>query len=75
VSEAGFMMEDETRQLLIGLFRELKTDINDVKTDINGVKTDISAVAAGQDELSAEMNAVYDGQEELKNDIENNITL
>jgi hypothetical protein len=43
------MMEDETRQLLIGLFRVLKKDIN-------GVKTDISAVAAGQNELSAEMN-------------------
>jgi hypothetical protein len=57
------MMEDETRQLLIGLFRELKTDINGVKMDINGVNMDISAVAAGQDELSAEMNAVYAGQE------------
>jgi uncharacterized phage infection (PIP) family protein YhgE len=56
------MMEDETRQSLIGLFRELKTDIN-------GVKMDISAVAAGQNELSAEMNAVYAGQEELKTEI------
>jgi DNA repair exonuclease SbcCD ATPase subunit len=53
------MMEDETRQLLIGLFRELKTDIN-------GVKTDISAVAAGQEELGTKINA---GQEELRQEI------
>jgi predicted nuclease with TOPRIM domain len=57
------MMEDETRQLLIDLFRQLKKDINDVKTD---VKIDINAVTAGQEELKTEINA---GQEELKNDI------
>jgi phage host-nuclease inhibitor protein Gam len=51
------MEEDETRQLLIVLFRELKKDINNVKT--------------GQDVLKMEMN---DGQEELKNDIENSIS-
>jgi hypothetical protein len=59
VSEAGFMMEEETLQLIIGHLRELKADIN-------GVKMDISAVNAGQEELSTEMNAVYAGQEDLK---------
>jgi hypothetical protein len=54
------MMEDEKLQLLIGLFRELKTGQEELKTDINGVKTDIRAVTAGQ--------------EELKNDIENCIS-
>jgi hypothetical protein len=28
VSEAGFMMEDETRQFFIGLFKELETKMN-----------------------------------------------
>jgi hypothetical protein len=52
VSEVGFMMEDETRQFLIGLFRELKTKMNagqeEMKADISAsetnVKDDISAV-------------------------------
>jgi hypothetical protein len=47
------MMEDEKLQLLIGLFRELKTGQEELKTelktDINSVKTDISAVTAGQE--------------------------
>jgi hypothetical protein len=58
VLEAGFIMEDEKLQLLIGLFGELKKDINDVKTElktnINGVKMDIRAVAIGQDDLKTE---------------------
>jgi outer membrane murein-binding lipoprotein Lpp len=74
VSEAGFTMEDEKLQLLIGLFKELKTDINDVKTEL---KTDISAMNAGQEELRNDMKAVKGnisaletkinaGQEELR---------
>jgi predicted nuclease with TOPRIM domain len=65
------MMEDETRQLLIGLFRELKKDITDVKMDI-------SAVTAGQEELKTELKtdigAVTAGQEELKNDMKSDIS-
>jgi hypothetical protein len=61
-------MEDEKLQLLIGLFGELKKDINDVKTElktnINDVKTDMRAVAIGQDDFKTE----------LKNDIENSIS-
>jgi hypothetical protein len=45
------MMEEETLQLIIRHFNELKMDIN-------GVKIYISAVTAGQEELKMEMNAV-----------------
>jgi hypothetical protein len=59
------MMEDETRQLLIGFFRELKTGINGVKTDISAVAAGLEELGremdAGQEELKAEMNAVYAG--------------
>jgi hypothetical protein len=59
VSEVIFMMQDETLQLYVRRFNELrndmragqeklKTDINSVKSDINSVKTDISAVTTGQ---------------------------
>jgi hypothetical protein len=44
VSEAGFMMDNETLQVLIGHFVELKTGIN-------GVKTGISAVTARQEDI------------------------
>jgi hypothetical protein len=71
MSESGFVMEDEKLQLLIGLFRELKTGQEELKTDI-------SAVTAGQEELKTELktdiSAVTAGQEELKNDIENSIS-
>jgi hypothetical protein len=64
------MMEDETRQLLIGLFRELKKYLNDVKMDI-------SAVTAGQEELKNNIensiSAVKDEISAVKNDIENSI--
>jgi gas vesicle protein len=57
------MMEEETLQLIIRHFNELKTDIN-------GVKTDISAVTAGQEELKndmkSEINAV---KNELRQEI------
>jgi gas vesicle protein len=54
VSEVGYMMEEETLQLIIRHLNRLKTDIiNDVRIDIN---------------------TVYDGQEELKNDIGNRIS-
>jgi pyruvate kinase len=53
--EAG--SDNETRQLLIVLFRELKKDINDVKTD---VKMDIRAVAIGQVDLKNDISAVKD---------------
>jgi hypothetical protein len=64
-------MEDEKLQLLIGLFGELKKDINDVKAD---VKDDIRAVAIGQVDLKTELkNDIIDvkdeintGQEELR---------
>jgi hypothetical protein len=54
------MEADETRQLLIRLFSELKTDLNNLKTDMNDVKMDI--------------NTVYDGQEELKGQLKGNIS-
>jgi archaellum component FlaC len=68
VSEAGFMMDNETFQKLIGHFVELKDKIdgvkeelkNDMKSEISAVKNDISAVT---DEISA-----------VKNDIENSIS-
>jgi archaellum component FlaC len=70
-------MEDEKLQLLIGLFRELKKDINDVKmelkTNINDVKMDIRAVAIGQVDLKTELkndiSAVTEEISAVKNDI------
>jgi hypothetical protein len=68
VSKTGFIMENEKLQLFIGLFWELKKDLNDLKTNINDVKTDVKmdirAVTIGQDDLKTE----------LKNDIENSIS-
>jgi hypothetical protein len=54
VSEVGFRMEDETRQLLIRLFSELKTDMKDVKTDLNNLKADMN-------DVKMDINTVYDG--------------
>jgi hypothetical protein len=57
-------MDNETLQVFIGHFVELKDKINavtagqeELKTDINGVKTDISAVTAGQEELKNDMKS------------------
>jgi hypothetical protein len=72
------MVDNETLQLLIRYFEELKTDIkgvetdiNGVKTDKNGVKTDISTVTAGQEELKNGMKSEISA---VKNDIENSIS-
>jgi hypothetical protein len=37
VSEVGFMMEDEKLQLIIGLFRELKTGQEELKKETQHV--------------------------------------
>jgi chromosome segregation ATPase len=72
------MMDNETLQVLIGHFVELKDKINavnagqeELKTDINGVKADISAVTAGQEELKNDMKSEISA---IKNDIENSIS-
>jgi outer membrane murein-binding lipoprotein Lpp len=66
------MMDNETLQVLIRHFVDMKDKINGVrtdisavtagqeklKTDINGVKTDLSAVTAGQEELRTDISAV-----------------
>jgi archaellum component FlaC len=68
VSEAGFMMDNETLQVLIGHFVELKDKINAVKMDINDVKTDISNVKTElKNDMKSEISAV-------RNDIENSIS-
>jgi uncharacterized protein YoxC len=76
VSEAGFMMDNETLQVLIGHFVELKDKMNavsagqeELKMDINGVKTDISAVTAGQEELKTDINGVKTDINGVKTDI------
>jgi chromosome segregation ATPase len=81
MSESGFMMEEETLQLIIGHLRELKSDLNGVKMDISAVNagqeelsTEMNAVYARQEDLKVEMNAVYAGQEELKNDMKSEIS-
>jgi septal ring factor EnvC (AmiA/AmiB activator) len=81
VSEAGFMMDTETLQKLIGHFVELKDKIDDVKTElmndmkseisavtdnISAVKNDISAVNGNISALETKINA---GQEELRREI------
>jgi gas vesicle protein len=59
------MMEDEKLQLLIGLFGELKTEINagqeELKKDLNDVKTELkndieNSISAVKDEVSAVKN-------------------
>jgi anion-transporting ArsA/GET3 family ATPase len=60
VSEAGFMMEEETLRLIIRHLNELKMEINARQEELKEqLKTDIRAVATGQ----------YDLKEELKNDM------
>jgi hypothetical protein len=54
LSESGFVMDNETLQLLIGHFEELKTDINGVKMEL---KTEINAVSASQEELKNDMKS------------------
>jgi Trp operon repressor len=67
VSEAGFMMDNETFQKRIGHFVELRDKINGVKEELKTeLKTDISTVTAGQEKLKTEINA---GQEGLKSEI------
>jgi sensor domain CHASE-containing protein len=67
VSEVGFMMEDERLQLLIRLFSELKTDVNDLKTELkNDIKNCISAVRGNLSALETKIKA---GQEESRQEI------
>jgi cytoskeletal protein CcmA (bactofilin family) len=64
VSEAGFVMEEETLRLIIRNLNELKTEL---KTDLNNQKTDMN-------DVNMDINTVYDGQEELKGQLKGDVS-
>jgi predicted nucleic acid-binding Zn-ribbon protein len=64
------MMEDETRQLLIGLFEELKTEINAVGAGQEELRNDIeNSISDVKDNISALETKINAGQEELRQEI------
>jgi hypothetical protein len=71
VSEAGFMMDNETLQKLIGHFVELKGKIDDVKSDM---KSDISALKTNTNNVKTDITAVAIGQVDLKTELKNDIS-
>jgi hypothetical protein len=69
VSEAGFKIEEETLQLIIRHFKEVR---NDMRVGQEELKTDISAVTTGQGELKTDMKTEISA---VKNDIEDRIQI
>jgi hypothetical protein len=44
VSEAGFMMDNETLQVILGQFAEVKNDISAVSSGQEELKNDVSVI-------------------------------
>jgi flagellar basal body-associated protein FliL len=75
VSESGFAIGDETQQLIIRLFSELKMDIRAVATGQDDLKEELrNDIENSISAVTGEISAVYDGQEELKNDMKSEIS-
>jgi gas vesicle protein len=75
VAEAGFMMDNEALQKLIGHFVELKNKIDGVTAGQEELKTELNAGQEGlKNDMKTEMSAVKNDISAVKNDIENSIS-